>query len=153
MIDKVRTFNKGLTSIETLYWLLSPENRAIYRGESVVVAIATAEEASRAIRHRLYIAGISVRVKKLYSTALTTQCSKCQGFGHLENYCKREPICRLCGEQHAIQQHACRACSTKGSRCLHLVSKCANCKGAHTADNKACKVLIAIRTTKATIHL
>ena len=98
VIDKVRIFNKGLNSIKTPYWPLSPENRAIYRGGSVVVAFATAKEASRAIRHRLYIAGISVRVEKLYSTASTTQCSKCQGFGHLENYCKREPICKLCGE-------------------------------------------------------
>ena len=153
MVDKIKIFNKGLTSIGTFYWLSSPDNRAIYRGGSVVVAFATAEEASRAIRHRLYIAGISVRVKKLYSTALTTQCSKCQGFGHLENYCKREPICKLCGEKHATQQHACRACSTKGTRCLHLVPKCANCKGAYTANNKACEVLIAIRTTKATTHL
>jgi hypothetical protein len=103
VIDEVRTFNKGLNPIGTPYWLSSPENRAIYRAGSVVVAFATAEEASRAIRHRLYIAGISVRVEKLYSTASTTQCSKCQGFGHLENYCKREPICRLCGEKHSTQ--------------------------------------------------
>jgi len=153
VIDEVRTFNKGFTPIGTPYWLSSPEKRANQRAGSVVVAFATAKEASRAIRHRLYIAGISVRVEKLYSTALTTQCSKCQGFGHLENYCKREPICRLCGEKHATQQHTCRACSTKGSRCLHLVPNCANCKGAHTADNKACEVLNAIRTTKATTHL
>jgi hypothetical protein len=153
VIDEVKTFNKGFNPIGTPYWLSSPENRAIHRGGSVVVAFPTAEEANRAIRHRLYIAGISVRVEKLYSTASTTQCSKCQGFGHLENYCKREPICKLCGEKHATQQHACRACSIKGSRCLHLVPKCANCKGAHTADNKACEVLIAIRTTKATTRL
>ena len=153
VIDEIKTFNKGLTPIGTPYWLSSPEKRANQRAGSVVVAFATAEEASRAIRYRLYIAGISVRVEKLYSTASTTQCSKCQGFGHLENYCKREPICKLCGEKHATQQHMCRACSTKGSRCLHLVPRCTNCKGAHTADNKACEVLIAIKTTKATTYL
>ena len=150
VIDEIKTFNKGLTPIGTPYWLSSPEKRANQRAGSVVVAFATVEEASRAIRYRLYIAGISVRVEKLYSTASTTQCSKCQGFGHLENYCKREPICRLCGEKHATQQHVCRACSTKGAKCLHLVPNCANCKGAHTADNKACEILIAVRTTKAT---
>ena len=46
VIDKVRTFNKDLNPIKTPYWLLSPENRAIYRSELVVVAFATAEEAS-----------------------------------------------------------------------------------------------------------
>ena len=72
VIDEIKTFNKGLTPIGTPYWLLSPEKRANQRAGSVVVAFATAEEASRAIRHRLYIAGISARVEKLYSTASTT---------------------------------------------------------------------------------
>jgi hypothetical protein len=153
VVDEITTFNKGLLPIGTPYWLSSPEKRVNQRAGSVVIAFATAEEASRAIRHRLYIAGISVRVEKLYSTASTTQCSKCQGFGHLDNYCKREPICRLCGEKHATQQHICRICSTKGAKCPHLVPTCANCKGAHTADNKACEVLHAIRTTKATTIL
>ena len=100
VIDEIKTFNKGLTPIGTPYWLLSPEKRANQRAGSVVVVFTTAEEASRAIRYRLYIAGISVQIEKLYSTASTTQCSKCQGFGHLENYCKREPICKLCREKH-----------------------------------------------------
>jgi hypothetical protein len=153
VIDEITTFNKGLTPIGTPYWLSSLEKRTNQRAGSVVVAFATAEEASRAIRYRLYIAGISVRVEKLYSTAFTTQCFKCQGFGHLDNYCKRQPTCRLCGEKHATQQHVCKTCSTKGIRCLHLVPNCANCKQAHTADNKACEVLIAIKATKATTIL
>ena len=153
VIDKIRTFNKGFTPIETPYWLLSPEKRANQRAGSVVVAFATPEEASRAIHYRLYIAEISIWVEKLYSTAFTTQCSKCQSFGHLDSYCKREPTCRLCGEKHATQQYICKTCNTKGSRCLHLVPNCANCKQAHTANNKACKVLIAIRATKTTTTL
>jgi hypothetical protein len=115
IVEEIKTFNKGLASIGTHYWLSSPEKRINQRAGSVVVAFATAEEASRAIRHRLYVAGINVRVEKLYSTAFTTQCSKCQGFGHLDNYCKREPMCRLCGEKHATQQYVCKTCSIKGS--------------------------------------
>jgi len=60
VVDKIKIFNKGLTPIGTPYWLSSPENRAIHRGKLVVVAFATAEEASQAICHRLYIAGIGV---------------------------------------------------------------------------------------------
>ena len=59
------------------------ENRANQRVSSVVVVFATAEEARRAIYYRLYIAGISVRIEKLYSIAPTIQCFKYQGFGHL----------------------------------------------------------------------
>src|SRR6266852_5756667 len=100
----------------------------------MVVAFATAEEANRAIRHRLYIAGISVRVKKLHSTAPTTQCSKCQGFGHLNQYYKRPLTCKLYGDKHATQLHTCNTCSAKGTKCAHLVPKCANCKEAYSTD-------------------
>jgi hypothetical protein len=153
VVEEITTFNKDLVPIGTPYWLTPPEKRLIQRAGSVVVAFATAIEASRAIRHRLYVAGISVRVEKLYSTAPTTQCSKCQGFGHLDNYCKRAPRCRLCGELHATHQHTCNTCCIKGSKCPHLVPNCANCKEAHTADFKSCEVLIAIKNKKTTTTL
>jgi hypothetical protein len=152
VIDEIKTFNNGLTPIGTPYWLTSPENRLNQRAGSVVVAFATTDEANRAIRHRLYIAGISVRVEKLYSTASSTQCQKCQGFGHLNSYCRRPPVCKLCSEKHATQQHVCNTCAAKGTRCVHLAPKCANCKEAHTADDKSCEFLLAIKN-KATITL
>ena len=145
VIDEIQTFNKGLKPIGTPYWLTAAEKRLTQRGGSIAVAFATEEEANRAIRNRLYIAGISVRVEKLYSTAPTTQCQKCQGFGHLENHCKKGPFCRLCGERHATQQHYCNSCQAKGTRCQHLAPKCANCRESHTADTKSCEVLLAIK--------
>ena len=148
--EEIQTFNKGLQPIGTPYWLTQASKRLNQRAGSVVVAFASPEEANRAIRHRLYIAGTSVRVEKLYSTAPSTQCQKCQGFGHLDSYCKRTPTCRLCGDSHATQQHVCSTCSTKGTRCLHLVPKCTNCKEAYIADHKSCEVLLAIKAKKAT---
>ena len=146
VLEEIRTFNKGLFPIRTPYWLTPPEKRGTQRAGSIVVAFATAIEASQAIRQRVYIAGISARVEKLYSTAPTTQCLNCQGFGHLENHCKHSSKCKLCGENHATQQHKCSTCSAKGTKCLHLVPKCTNCKGAHSADSKSCEVLLAIKT-------
>lgn len=147
--DEIKTFNKGLNPIGTPYWLTSAERRLNQQGGSVVVAFATETEANRAIQNRLYIAGISVRVEKLYSTAPTTQCAKCQGYGHLDSYCRKAAICRLCSENHATIQHYCSICKTKGSKCPHLEPKCYNCKEPHTADTKKCEVLIAIKN-KAT---
>jgi len=152
IIDEIKTFNKGLTPIGTPYWLTPAEKRLHQRAGSVVIAFNSPEEANRAIRHRLYIAGISVRVEKLYSTAPTTQCRNCQSFGHLDNHCKRTPTCKLCGDKHSTQQHVCNTCQAKAVRCPHLVPKCANCAGAHTADHKACEILLAIKT-KATTTL
>jgi hypothetical protein len=143
--DEIQTFNKGLKPIGTPYWLTSAEKRLTQRGGSIAVAFATEEEANRAIRNRLYIAGISVWVEKLYSTAPTTQCQKCQGFGYLENRCKKGPFCKLCGERHTTQQHHCNSCQAKGTRCQHLAPKCVNCQESHTADTRSCEVLLAIK--------
>ena len=60
IIDEIKTFNKGLLPIGTPYWLTSAEKRLHQLAGSVVVAFATEAEASQAIRHRLYVAGISV---------------------------------------------------------------------------------------------
>ena len=85
----------------------------------MAIAFATEEEANRAIRERLYIAGISVRVEKLYNTAPTTQWQKCQGFGHLDNYYRKQAIYRLYAELYNIKQHSYNSCKSKGN-CDHL---------------------------------
>jgi hypothetical protein len=150
IIDEIKTFNNNLSPIGIPYWLTSAEKRLNQRAGSVVVAFATPEEATRAIRNRLYVAGMSVRVERFYSTAPTTQCHNCQGFGHLDNYCKQNPICKLCGDKHATQQHFCNICKAKGVRCAHLVPKCANCSEPYTADHKSCEILLAIKDKATT---
>jgi hypothetical protein len=145
VVEEIKIFNKGFNPIGTPYWLTPADRRPHQRAGSVVVAFATADEASRAIRHRLYVAGISVRVEKLHSTAPSTQCGKCQGFGHIDNHCRRQAKCRLCAEPHSTIQHYCTTCKAKGSHCPHLVPKCINCKEAHTAEHKTCEILLAIK--------
>jgi hypothetical protein len=70
--SKIRMFNTNYYPIGTLYWLSIAENRAIKRAGAIVVAFGTEEEAQQTIRNRLFIAGINVRVEKLYSTPPTT---------------------------------------------------------------------------------
>ncbi len=153
VVEEIQTFNKGFTPIGRPYWLTTPDKRQNQRAGSVVVAFATEAEANRAIRHRLYIGGISVRVGKLYLTAPTTQCRKCQGFGHLDSYCRRAPTCRLCAGNHATEQHHCNTCQAKGTSCPHLEPKCSNCKQAHTANTRSCEVLQAIKSRPSTTLL
>ena len=149
IVDEIKTFNEGLNPIGKPYWMSSASTRATKRSGSVAISFATEEEASRAIRNRLYIAGISVRVEKLYSVAPTTQCQICQGFGHLDTYCRKDPICRLCAGSHSTKQHRCNTCkSTTG--CDHLEPKCSNCRGTHPANSKTCEVLLAIKAKPAT---
>lgn len=143
--EEIRTFNKGLNPIGNPYWLTTAEKRVHQRAGAVVVAFATEQEANMAIRNRLYVAGISVRVEQHYSTAPSMQCQRCQGFGHHDFYCKREVSCGLCSEKHATKQHHCNICHTKGARCPHLAPKCSNCKEAHTANARSCEILRTIK--------
>ena len=62
IVEEIKTFNKGLTPIGTPYWLTSASNRQTQLAGSVCVSFPTEEQANRAIRNRLYIAGILVRV-------------------------------------------------------------------------------------------
>jgi hypothetical protein len=145
VVDEITTFNQGLKPVGTPYWLTSQEKRKSQLAGSVVVAFGTEEEANRAIRNRLFIGGISARVEKVYSTAPTTQCGKCQSFGHLQNHCKKGPRCHLCSENHPTAQHKCSACPAKGTQCPHLAPKCTNCKGTHIASSETCEIFQAIK--------
>ena len=143
--EEIKTFNKGFNPIGTPYWLTSTERRMTQKAGSIVVSFATEEEAKRAIKNRLYIAGISTRVEKYATTAPTTQCKKCCSYGHLDLNCKKSSSCKLYAEKHYTNQHFCTICKAKGAKCIHLEPKCVNCKQSYIADDKNCEVFIAIK--------
>jgi hypothetical protein len=144
--DEIPTFNNGLEIVGNPYWLTREEKRADQITGSVCIAFATEQQAQKAIRNRLYLLGISVRVEKLHSTPASTQCNSCQRYGHTEARCSGSTACKLCAEPHHTRMHKCNTCNAKGKACVHTVPVCVNCKGAHTADNKRCD------TYQATIH-
>lgn len=143
--SEISLYNNGLQVIGDPYWLTSAEKRQVQKAGSIVAAFATEKEASTCIRNRVYIAGISARVEKVYSTPMNAQCRQCQGFGHLENRCRNHAKCQICGESHPTVQHLCNTCQTRGKKCMHTLPKCANCKEPHTADAKDCEVRLAIQ--------
>jgi hypothetical protein len=141
--SEITTFNKGFEIVGQPYWLTREEKRMQQPTGSVCIAFATEQEAQRAIRNKLYLLGISARVEKLHSTPASTQCPRCQRFGHLEARCSNTIACKLCAELHPTRLHKCNTCSTKGKTCLHTVPLCVNCKGAHPADSKMCDTYLA----------
>lgn len=151
--SEVTTFNKGLKPIGTPHWISKKASREVKLAGSVAIAFATEVEANRAIRNRLYIAGTSVRVTKFFSVAQTTQCTNCQGFGHLESYCRKEARCSLCGERNNTKQHYCSACKTKGKSCSHLQPKCVNCTANHPATSKTCEIYNSLQRRTDEIEL
>ena len=69
-------------------------------------------------------------------------CGRCSGWGHIESACERASArCGWCSEQHTTREHRCpvEGCgATKGHWCKHTVARCANCKGPHFGQAKAC---------------
>ena len=72
VLEEIKTFNKNLNPIGKPYWLTPIEKRQNQLAGSIVVSFATDKEATLAIRKRVYIAGISARVKKYYTIAPST---------------------------------------------------------------------------------
>lgn len=144
--SEIVTFNKGLNPIG-VNWLtkLSVRQEQRTRFGSIVVAFSTIEEATRAQKQRLYIAGVSVKVVKFHTIPLSAQCSNCQGFGHLETKCRNSLACGLCASNsHPTRQHKCSECLARATSCKHLVPKCTNCKGPHIASSLNCEVRQAL---------
>ena len=157
VLEEIKTFNKGLEPIGQPYWATSKEKRdsGLQRAGSVVVAFPTENQANRAIKNRLLIAGISAKVVKSHTTSSTVQYSKCTGYGHLDSICKRDPKCLLCGESHVTENHFCPICKKKGKKCPYLITKYSNCLSTtHSASSKLYEVYLVIkRTTTPTITI
>jgi hypothetical protein len=141
--NEIETFNKGLKVVGNPYWLTKADRRQQQETGTICVAFATEREAQQAIRNRLYVLGISVRAEKLHATPPTSQCQKCQRFGHSETRCSNPHVCKICAGRHATTVHKCNICNAKGRTCVHTIPLCANCKETHTADSKLCEIFQA----------
>lgn len=148
--EEIETFNKGLKVVGTPFWLTPESKRGQQSYGSACVAFATEDEALKAIRGKLYILGESLRAEKLRVINNSKQCSKCQGFGHLEARCARV-ACQICSEAHHTSLHKCKSCPTKGKACIHTIFKCVNCSKPHAANSHECDILQAriSRTTSS----
>jgi hypothetical protein len=127
-----------LNPITRPVWLSTEKNRSEKRHASVLIAFETKEEADRALRNRLYIAGVSMRVTEFTPKSSIEQCIKCQGFNHSIKACKKAYACSFCGKDHPTRLHTCLECKTRGNSCVHTVIRCSNCLGPHKATDKTC---------------
>jgi hypothetical protein len=141
--EEINTFNKHLNLKLTgqPYWLTTREKRddPFRLHGSVVVSFEKEEDAIKALRNRINIAGISAKTERFNSVSPTSQCRNCCGFGHHQDHCKRQVACKICGERHATAQHKCSTCGSAGRFCSHTTPKCANCGSDHQADSKNCE--------------
>src|SRR5450755_4273433 len=110
--EEIRIFN-GLNPVIKPNWISSIENRKTKRHASAIVSFETRAEAEKAIRNRLYIAGISMKVVK-YIPTKPTQYRKCQGFNYSEYSCYKDFNYSIYAKNHPIRLHFYDTCKIKG---------------------------------------
>lgn len=65
----------------------------------------------------------------------TTQCFRCQSWGHSNRHCNRIPRCNKCGDNHLFSECPRERNSTE------IQPKCCNCGEQHVANFRGCKAL------------
>jgi len=150
--DEIETFNKDLKLACLPVWLTSEEARQGKLHESVILAFKSEEEAKKAVRNWLVIAGVSVRTAVYLVIKLTDQCKRCQKFGHHQTKCQNQETCQFCAGNHNTRQHGCFLCLTliKGTICAHTVYKCVNCQEKHQSNSVECSVFKALQPILST---
>src|SRR5213078_786302 len=114
--QEIKDYN-GLCPVTRPRWLSSRATRAAKKHGSVVVSFEIKSEAERALRNRLYIAGISMRTIEYIPAKLTYQCQRCLGYGHSEKCYHREQKCSICAKGHLKVDHFCSIYRAKGEKC------------------------------------
>lgn len=77
------------------------------------------------------ILNFRVRWDKLNTANRSTQCHRCQQFGHGSDLCSHKPHCVKCIGEHLTSE--CPRVDNGGDN-----AQCLNCKGAHTASFRSC---------------
>lgn len=147
--EDIEMYNVNVKLAAAPRWLTSTEKRTGKSHSSLVLSFKTPQEAKFALRNRLVIAGKPVKTSEFVEIKPSTQCNNCQQFGHTQKICKYTTSCQLCGEQHQTRLHSCSTCGSS-KQCSHLVFKCANCGGAHRANDGRCEVFRTVVRRKET---
>ena len=108
--NEIEIFNSDLKLLRDPNWLSSEENRQEKRHASIVFAVDNAEQAQKAIKKKLYIAGVQLVAESYKSTEIKTQCQKCQKLEYLTRHCINKKCCQICAEKHYIKHHKCHIC-------------------------------------------
>jgi hypothetical protein len=107
----------------TMRWLGRP--RPSGQHASVVIKVATKEDAEKLLRADGVTFGGGIIVSPFEERRTPVACFKCRRFGHRARDCMRPETCDMCGQEGHLQ------CGTVNLRCV-------NCQGPHRASHREC---------------
>jgi hypothetical protein len=127
---------------KTPRWLTTAENRQDKAASSMVITLI----GSTKLRHsKMLLFNRECDVREYIPFHDTTQCSRCQRFGHPAALCKAAPACAVCAQPHLTHQHKCNipGCP-KGRRCAHPLLCYAPCQQPHKARDRSCPAFLTV---------
>jgi hypothetical protein len=121
-------------------WLNTAENRQEKAASSMVITLV-----GRTKLTKMLLFNRECDVREYIPFRDTTQCSRCQLFGHPAALCKAAPACAVCAQPHLTHHHPCTipGCP-KGRRCTHPPLCCALCQQPHKATDRSCPIYLAL---------
>jgi hypothetical protein len=150
--DSITANYPQLVQGQTPRWLTPPERRE-YKACSTIVMTLTGDVKKDAIgRQNLIVCNRECQVDDYIAYGRTTQCRKCQAYGHPAALCRNNSCCAVCAGPHETREHPCTLPTCKkGPTCTHPPIRCANCNSPHKASDPNCPERIKLRTlNKAT---
>jgi hypothetical protein len=124
---------------QTPRWLAPEQNRKDKPASTVVLAFLGSVNFSTLGGRTIRVGNRPCNLTKYIQFSTSTQCTKCQGFGHPKEFCTAGPRCAVCAGAHLTSDHQCPEKICKGGYlCLHQDLKCVNCQGPHRAANRSC---------------
>lgn len=151
------------TDIETTYpmirlgqtprWLTTAAKREGKSASSVVITVVGDLKTADFGTNYLYIRNRDCTLQDYIDYGPTTQCKRCQLYGHPAQMCKADlPTCAVCNKSHLTKDHPCTITSCKaGPTCTHPPIACASCGDGHKSTDPNCpkRTIIAIQTREA----
>jgi len=145
--DSITTNYPQLVQVQTPRWL-TPADRREHKTHSTIVVTLTGnvKKADIGCQH-LIICNRECQLEEYIAYGRSTQCRKCQRYGHPAALCRDSPRCAVCTNPHETKDHPCSLPTCKkGPTCTHPPICCANCGTPHKATDPNCPERIKSQT-------
>jgi hypothetical protein len=136
---------------QTPRWLTTPERREHKTNSTIVMTLTGNVKKATIGRQNLIVGNRECQLDDYISYGRSTQCRKCQSYGHPAALCRNDSCCAVCAGPHETREHPCTLpICKKCPACTHPPIRCVNCNAPHKASDPNCPERIKLRTLTKT---
>jgi len=137
--DSIKTNYPQLIQGQTPRWLTPADCREHKANSTIVITLTGNVKKADIGRQNLIVGNCKCQLDDYISFGRSTQCHKCQAYGHPATLCHNDPRCAVCAEPHETREHPCTLPTCKkGPTCTHPPIRCANCGTEQNASDPNC---------------